>query len=111
MGFLQRVPAIELGGVEPPGVLRHVEAEQGEDVGGRLGQAGQHVHRLRREVTALLCPLKIWIFFFHNGTVFLSHFCQIFFSFISHLTQPNAPAAVLYGLPGVGLVQDDEVTL
>ena len=42
--------------------------------------------------------------------IFITFLPNIFLV-LPHLTQPHAPAAVLYGLPGVGLVQDDEVTL
>ena len=76
VGLLQLLAAIELSRVESPALLRHIHTEQGQDVRGRLGEAGQDIDRLGGEVTSLLCSLA----------------------------KPDTPAAVLHCFPRVRLV-------
>ena len=79
--LLHRLDAVRVCWIEASGVLGHLHGEQRQDVGGWLGEAGQDVHRLGREVAALLGPLA----------------------------GADTPARVLHRLPRVAVVKDDQV--
>ena len=81
--LLQRIRTIELSWIQSPGVFSNIKTEQRQYVGGRLGEAGQDIDCLGREVSSLL----------------------------SSFTESDTPARVLNSFSGVRLVKNDQVTL